>query len=520
MSICLAARTTTDLFVLILMRMDEEAHSTLHIVDAKEPNSHYIRKVLCILRCCGHGVTDYSLASLLNALPVSLSSLLLAIESLTLRVSGIIMLMDQHVKKAVDQFYQLKDASQKDTAVCLEFRRQIMEFFLKKSEQERLILQEINEIVTQAEALNDLVSLEKILKNDYIFTELQKSDRFHLISLCRKISADFLENLAETFLKSTSSLLGASAEKTDYCGALASISEEMAYWSLSVRLRKLLMESKPTDTEDIDNRIFASLQLSSLLLSSARVGIKDATSSSPEVISAEKIAENVDHLQQAQQITLAEIFLSFGRYFRLVPDLDAALKFQRKAFDLRTKVFGKSHFLVAEVRQHIGFLLMTKESFVDAKEELEVAYSIQSKTLGEAHPLLCITKSSLGTVEMHLDNLSRAEKLTKEALRDLESSLGPSHTFTSFMQENHGRVLLKRGDRDGALTLFHKSYEIRLKTLGPSAHDTLLQKKLIDSLETQPRTTPAAPEPETSTSAAVVSATAPAAPGGACCRLQ
>ncbi|MBZ5604438.1 MAG: CHAT domain-containing protein [Acidobacteriia bacterium] len=122
-----------------------------------------------------------------------------------------------------------------------------------------------------------------------------------------------------------------------------------------------------------------------------------------------------------------------------------------RAVQIFEKKMGPDHVIITECLTEYGSLLNKMGLPAEAKAVLERALAIEEKTYGPSQVDLAFVLSRLATASMALGELERAQILYERALAIAEGVYGPDHPEVARILGGYAGLLLKRGNRAGAL---------------------------------------------------------------------
>lgn len=148
-------------------------------------------------------------------------------------------------------------------------------------------------------------------------------------------------------------------------------------------------------------------------------------------------------------------------------DLDQALEYHEKAFELRKKVLGEKAIDIAISCNNIGMVYNSKEDYDNAIKYLVKAHDICEEIYGPIHPKTAITIDNIGLAYGGKEEYDMAIKNHFEAKEIFEEVYGLEHPDTANSYDNIGSVYSVMGEYDLAMKYHKRALQIRLKTFGP-----------------------------------------------------
>ncbi|UJR12093.1 hypothetical protein I4U23_016271 [Adineta vaga] len=175
------------------------------------------------------------------------------------------------------------------------------------------------------------------------------------------------------------------------------------------------------------------------------------------------------HLQESiETLDLAETYSNIGVLYDQQGETDQALKFTKRALDIRLRLMSPDHMLVGLTYNNIGWIYFNCHEFDKALHFYEKARSIESVALGSSdHYDNATTLSNIGLVHYEQGHYEQALSFYKKALAIRERSLPAQHPHFADIYTNIGTVQEQFGKLDEALIMFNKALEINLVAVLP-----------------------------------------------------
>ncbi|MEM7351603.1 MAG: serine/threonine-protein kinase, partial [Acidobacteriota bacterium] len=123
----------------------------------------------------------------------------------------------------------------------------------------------------------------------------------------------------------------------------------------------------------------------------------------------------------------------------------------RQVLEIRRRLFGDGHALVATSLNDLGAALYARGELVAAEEPLRQALELRRRLLGQDHPQLAITLGTLGVLRFAQGDSEEAQQLLADALAIRRRVYGEEHPSVSDTLNNLGEVCRRRGDLDAAV---------------------------------------------------------------------
>lgn len=185
----------------------------------------------------------------------------------------------------------------------------------------------------------------------------------------------------------------------------------------------------------------------------------------------------------SSQLTVSTYYSDLGHFTdELLSDFNQALKFHRRALEIRTRALGDVHPDIASSYNNIGCIYWQKGDYNKTFEYFLKAIEINDKIWSKGHPDTASIYNNIGGVyQIHFD-YDNAMKYYLKALEIREKVLGKEHPDTAHSYNNIGLVYTDLGDYDKALEYHQKALEIREKALGRENLDTALSYRNIGGI--------------------------------------
>jgi tetratricopeptide (TPR) repeat protein len=142
-------------------------------------------------------------------------------------------------------------------------------------------------------------------------------------------------------------------------------------------------------------------------------------------------------------------------------DLEAAVADAERALEIRERVLGADHHLVARSLNTLGNALYYNAQYDRAREQFARSIEVLEKAVGAGHPTIAPGLSNLGSVAFGQGDYVQAEANYRRALEIMSGTLPEGHPDLSAYYNNMGNVLLKRGDPEGSERDHRKALAIR-----------------------------------------------------------
>ncbi len=117
-------------------------------------------------------------------------------------------------------------------------------------------------------------------------------------------------------------------------------------------------------------------------------------------------------------------------------DQDEAIRWYRRALDVKEKVYGKDHPTTAVTLNNLGGAYQNKGKYDDALALHERALDVFGRTLGEDHPNVAATMNNLALVLVRKGDHAAAMRWYRRAEAMMVKRLGGTHPTTLQLREN------------------------------------------------------------------------------------
>jgi tetratricopeptide (TPR) repeat protein/predicted Ser/Thr protein kinase len=146
---------------------------------------------------------------------------------------------------------------------------------------------------------------------------------------------------------------------------------------------------------------------------------------------------------------------------------DEARRGDELALEIRTRLLGHEHPLVAASHNNLGSDLWMLGRYGDAEAQLREAVAIHEAIAGPEHPRLAASLDNLVALLAESGDHAQAQPLIERALRIRERALSPNHPSLADTLVNLGALHVALHDGDGAAALFERARDIIERGSGP-----------------------------------------------------
>lgn len=230
-----------------------------------------------------------------------------------------------------------------------------------------------------------------------------------------------------------------------------------------------------------------------------------------QIVQIREAAFGEKHADTVQALTgLMDVLEKITEKEEAAGDITAAIRRRQELVDIKTKIFGATHYRVAEARlalthverlskvsaddrrrlaeadrlQALATTLSGRKKQSEAIALAKKAYDLRKSILGEDDPLTINSTHWLGYLYNAAGMYAEAETWNKRAVDLRLRLLGPHHPDCALSIDNLAYNYYSRGNYAGAEPLFRQSLEIRRSALGEKNSDTIQSYNgLSDALE-------------------------------------
>lgn len=169
---------------------------------------------------------------------------------------------------------------------------------------------------------------------------------------------------------------------------------------------------------------------------------------------------------------VATIYHNLGGILHAAHDYDAAEPWGRRAVELRERLFGPGHVLVAADRAALAAILMGLGRYDEAEGLLRGALACLEQAFGPENHEVIANYGNLALIARRRGDLEEAERLYRRILEIRERLLGPGHPEVGTTLNNLAVVCRRRGRFDEAEALLRRAIDVLSRTVEPT-HPTL-----------------------------------------------
>ncbi|HSB10181.1 MAG TPA: TonB family protein [Blastocatellia bacterium] len=181
-----------------------------------------------------------------------------------------------------------------------------------------------------------------------------------------------------------------------------------------------------------------------------------------------------DHRQGQQETTspeLGEAARLSGEVLKLSSErkFEEALPLAKRAIELREKVLGSNHELVASALNNLAYIYLSKFQYAEAEPLYRRSLSILEKKFGNDSKNLIPTIESLALIHFAQKDFGGSEKFYLRGLTIREKAFGPDHPEVTRSLIQLARFYDRMEKFSRSLEYYKRSLAIEEKVLGPNS---------------------------------------------------
>lgn len=139
----------------------------------------------------------------------------------------------------------------------------------------------------------------------------------------------------------------------------------------------------------------------------------------------------------------------------------------RRAVEIRARILGPDHPMVAADRSALAALLDGQGKYEEAEALYEAAIGVLERMPGPPPIELAVSLNNLAAIHQARGRFARAEPLYRRALALKEEQLGPDHPDIAMTLNNVAVLYRKEGRLAEAAELYARALDIFTRALGP-----------------------------------------------------
>ncbi len=145
-------------------------------------------------------------------------------------------------------------------------------------------------------------------------------------------------------------------------------------------------------------------------------------------------------------------------------DLEKAAEYYQKAINIYEKKLGNTHPRVANLYNNLALLYQKQNDFSKSETFLEKVLAIRIKTMGEKHPNVAFVKNSMAFLALEKNQIEKAKNLSAEALSIYKEKYGEKHPELANTYRILASIERQNNQFDNALNLYQKALIANSKT--------------------------------------------------------
>jgi tetratricopeptide (TPR) repeat protein len=447
----LGAENPKALFGLVLERLEADF------------DANTVQAVMTAIWAARRGLTEEELGEITQLNRLTLSSVLLAVDTHLARRGGLLNFFHDYLRQAAQDRYLDTEVSQQAS------HRQLATYFQQQPDITQRVAEELP---WQWQQAGDWEELKNCISAIPMFEVLYERDEYELLGywlsmgdrfnpgVCYQEALKIWERNCQPEKKALASTLNQLGRFLGEQNHKHSFADNLLRRALNIRKRILGLDH--TDTADSFNN------LAELLRTQGRYEAAEALQRRDLAI-CEKVL-GPEHTNTAISLN------NLGLLLHKKGNYEEAEFLHRRALDIYEKVLGREHPLTANSIHNLAGLLLDKDDSVDVEPMYRCALSIWERVNGPEHPLTANSLNSLGVLMKSKGDYAAAELLYRRAMAIREKVLGPKHPDTAQSINNLAVLLDEIGSYDTAEPLYRRLLAIREETLEPD-HPYLLRTR-------------------------------------------
>jgi tetratricopeptide (TPR) repeat protein len=173
------------------------------------------------------------------------------------------------------------------------------------------------------------------------------------------------------------------------------------------------------------------------------------------------------HREHGPEDDLAVVLNNLGNLLGARGSFSEAERLLRESLEIRRRLLGEEHWLVAQSWNNLGALLIRRGASAEAIPLLRQTAEILRGSHGEEErALLAVNLNNLAKALKERGEFSEADALYREALEAVTALRGASHPEAARILSNLGECMSRRGRPEEAEELVRQATEILRGTLG------------------------------------------------------
>ena len=447
----LRAEDPRALFGLVLERLEADFGQAI------------IRTIMAAIWAARRGLTEEELVEITQLNRMTLSSVLLAVDTHLARRGGLLNFFHDYLRQAVQLRYLDTEAAQQDS------HRHLARYFKQQPDITQRVAEELP---WQWQQTEDWEALKDCISAIPMFEVLYDRDEIELLGYWLSLGDRYdpeehyqetLETWEENSQPEENELAGTLNDLGRFLGEEIRkyfFSEKILRRALNIRKNALGLEH--SDTADSFNNLAELLRLQGNYKAAEPLQRRDLA-----------ICEKVlgpEHPNTATSLN------NLGLLLHKMCDYEGAESLHRRALSIYEKTLGPEHPLTANSLHNLAGVLGDKDDHIDVESMYRRALSIWKKAYGPEHPLTANSLNSIAVLLKSKGDYTTAELLYRRAMAIREKALGPEHPDTAQSLNNLAVLLDETGNYLAAETLYRRLLFIREKTL-ESDHPYLLRTR-------------------------------------------
>ncbi len=175
---------------------------------------------------------------------------------------------------------------------------------------------------------------------------------------------------------------------------------------------------------------------------------------------------------ESGQKDLADGYTNYADLLAQINDPVAARRYNHKAIDLNTELFGVDSIQVANVQSNLAVVLISLGEMDAAEKTLKQSLKINEQFHGPDHPEIVPVLNNQGLLYTKRWKYAEAETAYRRAIKIAKEKLGNKNALTLKTTSNLGQLLSETGKHAEAQILLKQAVKLSNEILGPNHPST------------------------------------------------
>lgn len=174
-----------------------------------------------------------------------------------------------------------------------------------------------------------------------------------------------------------------------------------------------------------------------------------------------------DPPSQERDLSLGRVFTQIARCEAVIGNVNAAVKYARRALALRKQLLNPEHADIAESLSDLAEALFEQGQYDEAETHQRQALAMRKRLLGSGDPAVVDSLNNLAMVLLEQGKYDESEKLQRQALDILKGQSVPRSADIAIALNNFAGALEKQGKLLEAETMSRQALDLWKKAFGP-----------------------------------------------------